>query len=190
MICGIDEAGRGCVAGSLFIAAVALERALYDSFAALGIKDSKKLSFDKRNKLERVIKSFLESNNGFYKIVSFSANHIDSHGLGTSIKLGLQNLYDAAKNKGAKEIIFDGNSNFNIQGLRTMIKGDSKHALIAAASILAKCEKDREMLAYDKILPYFDFKNNKGYLTKIHKEKIKIHGYSDIHRKSYNIKIL
>ncbi|MWV62302.1 ribonuclease HII [Helicobacter saguini] len=190
MYCGIDEAGRGCIAGSLFISGVVLDSKFLCSFKNLGIKDSKKLSYENRNVLSTKIIDFLESNNGFYLTLSFNSNEIDSKGLSTCLKNALIALREFAQTHNSQKIIFDGNTNFGVGGIDTLIKGDSKNVLIAAASILAKCQKDTEMIEFDKIYPQYDFKKNKGYLTKSHIDSIKQYGLCEIHRKSYHIKSL
>lgn len=190
ILCGIDEAGRGCVAGSLFISAVILDSMFLESFRALGVKDSKKLSYENRNILAIKIIDFIESNNGFYLTLSFDSKIIDSKGLSACLKNGLLSLRDFATSHNAKKITFDGNTNFGVRGISTLIKGDSKDVLIAAASILAKSAKDTQMSEFDTLYPQYDFANNKGYLTKVHLDSIKTHGLSEIHRKSYHIKSL
>ncbi|RDU64236.1 ribonuclease HII [Helicobacter didelphidarum] len=190
IFCGIDEAGRGCIAGSLFIAAVILSHDKIDRFRALGIRDSKQLNYKERMNKKDSINDFLRSNHGISMILNFSAQEIDKYGLSKCMQKGLTTLYNFALTNQSCEVIFDGNTNFGIQNLQTLIKGDSKNILIAAASILAKCAKDCEMIEYDKLFPQYEFKNHKGYLTAIHKERIKKYGYCEIHRKSYHIKNL
>ncbi|RDU72750.1 ribonuclease HII [Helicobacter aurati] len=187
MLCGIDEAGRGCVAGSLFMAAVILPSDCIADFALLGIKDSKKLSFAMRNEIAQKIMTYLNLHRGFYKIIQYDAKQIDSLGLKHCLKESLQELYHFAIQKDSHSIIFDGNTNFGITNVSTLIKGDSLNILIGAASILAKFSKDKEMLTLHEIVPQYDFKNNKGYLTKTHKQRILKFGYCDFHRKSYRI---
>ncbi len=188
--CGIDEAGRGCIAGSLFIACVILDNKYKVEFKKLGIKDSKKLNESQHKKLADEINIFLSSYNGFSKIVRFNSYEIDSMGLGVCIKQGLLELQAFANTYNCKNIIFDGNTNFGVNEITTIIKGDSKETLISAASILAKNSKNIEMNTLHKQYPLYDFKNNKGYLTKKHKDSIIRYGYTKEHRKSYNIKSL
>ena len=190
LICGIDEAGRGCVAGSLFLACVILDTSHFEDFWQLGIKDSKKLTSHKRNHIAALIKDFLKQNLGYAKILSFCSETIDNKGLSHCMQMGLMQLFSYAKEKQCYKILFDGNTNFGIKGIETMIHGDSKHVLIGAASILAKESKDSEMLAQHKIYPHYNFKENKGYLTKEHINSISQYGYTPIHRKSYYIKAL
>lgn len=190
LICGIDEAGRGCVAGGLFICGVILDSKHLDNLKALGVKDSKKLSYANRNILYYKIIDFIESNAGYYHILESSPNDIDKYGLKLCLKNSLQKLKDFAIAKNAKKITFDGNTNFGVKGISTLVKGDSKDVLIAAASILAKYSKDAQMLTLHTLYPQYDFKNNKGYLTKAHTDSIKANGLSPIHRKSFLIKEL
>lgn len=187
MLCGIDEAGRGCVAGSLFMAAVILPAQYLKNLVLLGVKDSKKLSFDERNDIARCIIDCVELYDGFYKIVESSSSDIDSLGLRECLRRSLQELCDFAFSKDSKSTIFDGNTNFGVLGVNTLVKGDSLNVLIGAASILAKFHKDKEMLYLHEIEPRYDFKHNKGYLTKSHKQSIREYGYSKFHRKSYKI---
>lgn len=86
--------------------------------------------------------------------------------------------------------VFDGNCNFKIPHLKTLVKGDSKLHAISAASILAKSAKDAEMLTLDKEYPQYGFAHNKGYGTKAHLSAIKQYGFCKIHRKSYHIQSL
>lgn len=175
-ICGIDEAGRGCVAGDLCIAACVLKKEI------VGLKDSKKLSFKKRELLyEEIVK------NSKYLIVSFTSQKIDEIGLSSCFKEALSKI---ANEFLGFELIFDGNTNFGIDGITTVIKADSSYQAVSAASILAKVTRDREILKYDQIYPQYGFAKHKGYGTKEHVEAIKKYGYSNIHRKSFKIKDL
>ncbi len=190
LICGIDEAGRGCVAGSLFIASVILDECHFESFKKLDIKDSKQLTQAQRQERADSIQEFLKEHEGKAKIVSFDSVSIDSKGLAQCMQMGLKELLLHAQKNQCKSIIFDGNTNFGLHSIETLIKGDSKHVLISAASILAKMSKDSEMLALHDLYPQYNLKSNKGYLTKAHIESIAKHGYSLVHRKSYHIKAL
>lgn len=190
ILCGIDEAGRGCIAGSLFMVAVILPSNYTQDFALLGIKDSKQLSFETRNNMAQKIITYLAANRGFYKVVQCNEREIDKLGLRCCLRICLQRLSYFAREKGVDNIIFDGNTNFDIPNVETLIKGDRINTLIGAASILAKFNKDKEMLGLHKIVPQYDFHNNKGYLTKKHRERILQYGYCEFHRKSYHIKSL
>ncbi|STQ86458.1 ribonuclease HII [Helicobacter muridarum] len=189
MLCGIDEAGRGCVAGSLFMAAAILPSRCLDNLTSLGVKDSKKLSFEARNDIAKRIMEYIELNGGFYKISQSSPSDIDSLGLRECLMRNLQELRDFALCKGSVSIMFDGNTSFGVLDVDTLVKGDSLNLLISSASILAKFYKDKEMLCLHEIDPRYGFKHNKGYLTKMHKQSIREFGYSEFHRKSYKISL-
>lgn len=175
-LCGIDEAGRGPIAGDLVIAGCILNSCID------GLNDSKKLSEKKREALYEII-----IKNSTYHIVKFSANEIDENGISTCMKRGLQEIM---KNLACKEYLFDGNSNFGVAGLPTMIKADGKIAEVSAASILAKVTHDRNIIKDAKKYPQYQFEKHKGYGTALHVEMIKKHGYCEIHRKSYRLKAL
>ena len=174
-ICGIDEAGRGPMAGPLVMAGVVLKENIE------GLNDSKKLTPKKREALfdEIIDKSI-------YKIVEVDNKTIDEKGLSFAIKFCLNEIISSIP---AERYIFDGNSKFGFD-IETMIKGDSKVAEISAASILAKVTRDRYMIDISKNYPEYGFEKHKGYITKAHIEAVKKYGYSDIHRKSYKIKSL
>ena len=174
-ICGIDEAGRGPMAGPLVMAGVVLKENIE------GLNDSKKLTPKKREALfdEIIDKSI-------YKIVEVDNKTIDEKGLSFAIKFCLNEIISSLP---AERYIFDGNSKFGFD-IETMIKGDSKVAEISAASILAKVTRDRYMIDISKNYPEYGFEKHKGYITKAHIEAVKKYGYSDIHRKSYKIKSL
>ena len=176
MICGIDEAGRGPIAGPLVMAGVILKEEIE------GLNDSKKLSEKKREILfEEIIQK------SEYKIVEVDNHTIDEKGLSWSINFCLNQIVNSLK---SDKYIFDGNSKFGVDILETMIKGDSKVAEISAASILAKVTRDRFMVKIADKYPNYSFKKHKGYITKQHIEEIKKFGYSNIHRTSYKIKSL
>jgi len=174
-ICGIDEAGRGPMAGPLVMAGVVLKKNIE------GLNDSKKLTPKKREALFEEIKA-----NSIYKIVEVDNKIIDEKGLSFAIKFCLDEIIKSIE---AKRYIFDGNSKFGFD-IETMIKGDSKVAQISAASILAKVTRDRYMIEIVKKYPEYGFEKHKGYITKAHIEAVKKYGYSEIHRKSYKIKAL
>ncbi|EDM23676.1 ribonuclease HII [Caminibacter mediatlanticus] len=185
-ICGIDEAGRGPIAGPLVMAGVMflMENGKWkmsnEYFEKL--TDSKKLSPKKREELFEVIKE-----NSIYHIVFIDNETIDKKGLSFAIKFGLNEIISKIN---AKEYLFDGNTNFGIKKIKPIIKGDLKIKEISAASILAKVSRDRFMIEIDKKYPEYNFKKHKGYITKEHINLIKKYGFSDIHRKSYKLKAL
>ncbi len=177
ILCGIDEAGRGPIAGDLVIAGCILVQNIE------GLNDSKKLSAKKREMLyERIITS-----DAHYHIVKFSASEIDENGISKCLKNGLVEILESLK---ADEYLFDGNTTFGVQNLQTMVKADGKIAEVSAASILAKVTHDRDILQEAKKYPEYGFEKHKGYGTKLHIEMIKKYGYSPIHRRSYRLKAL
>lgn len=179
-LCGIDEAGRGCIAGSLFVCGVILHNTPQDILKRL--KDSKKLHTKKRQSLALELQKTAQ-----FHLVKKNANLIDAKGLSLCIKESLQEILQVLN---APFYVFDGNCRFGINSLKTLIKGDSKIKAISAASILAKYAKDCEMEALDSIYPHYNFKNNQGYGTKAHLNAIAKYGYCKEHRKSYQIKSL
>jgi len=176
MICGIDEAGRGPIAGPLVMAGVVLKENIS------GLRDSKKLTEKKREELFDEIIQKSE-----YKIVEVDNKTIDEKGLSFAIKFCLDTIINSIS---AEKYIFDGNSKFGVEILETLIKGDDKVAEISAASILAKVTRDRFMIKMAEIYPNYSFAKHKGYITKQHIEEIKKYGFTDIHRKSYKLKAL
>lgn len=175
-LCGIDEAGRGPIAGSLVMAGVILKTDIP------GLNDSKVLSEKKRESLFPII---LE--NSRYHIVSFTALQIDEMGISKCLAAGLNSIM---QHLDSKDFLFDGNSTFGVRGLRTMVKADAKIPEVSAASVLAKVTRDREMVELAKKFPEYGFEGHKGYGTEAHVEAIKRHGYCEIHRRSFKLKAL
>lgn len=175
-LCGIDEAGRGPLAGPLVMAGVVLHKLIP------GLNDSKKLSEKKREALFDLI-----IENSQHKIVRFSAEEIDVRGLSACLKKGLETILDTLD---ADDFLFDGNSKFGVNGLRTLIKADALIPEVSAASILAKVTRDREMVAIDALYPNYGFAGHKGYGTATHVQAIQKYGYCEIHRKSFKLKAL
>jgi len=184
-ICGIDEAGRGPIAGPLVVAGCVFKkengRLKIENHLDL-LNDSKKLSAKKREELFEIIKETCE-----YHLVFVDNKTIDEKGLSYAINYALNEI---KKNLKTEKYLFDGNSNFGVSGIETIIKGDAKIKEISAASILAKVSRDKFMLEIADKYPMYNFAKHKGYITKEHIEEIKKHGYSDIHRKSYRLKAL
>jgi ribonuclease HII len=175
-LCGIDEAGRGPIAGDMVMAGCILHTNID------GLNDSKKLTEKKREALYELIIKDSE-----FHIVKFSPQTIDADGISLCIKRGLEEII---KNLKCEEYLFDGNSNFGVAGLPTMIKADGKVAEVSAASILAKVTHDRDILLQAKEYPQYQFEKHKGYGTALHVEMIKKYGYCEIHRRSYKLKAL
>ena len=176
MLCGIDEAGRGPIAGDLVMAGCIL------NVVVDGLNDSKKLSEKKRESLYELIVP-----NAEFHIVKFSAQEIDENGISLCLASGLREIMSTLD---ADEYLFDGNTTFGVEGLETMVKADGKVAEVSAASILAKVTHDRDILKEAKKYPEYQFEKHKGYGTALHVEMIKKHGYCPIHRRSYKLKAL
>ena len=178
MLCGIDEAGRGPIAGPLVVAgAILLEE-------ITGLNDSKVLSEKKREKLfeEIIIKSK-------YHIVFSSAKQIDEKGLSFCLKNSIMEIMEILKND-CNSFLMDGNTTFGIVDLTCKIKADATVPQVSAASILAKVSRDRYMLNISKDFPNYDFAKHKGYGTKAHVDAIKQFGRSSEHRVSFKLKAL
>lgn len=176
-ICGVDEAGRGPLAGPVCAAAVILPVGV----VIPGLDDSKKLTEKKREALYDVIKETAVS----YGIAFASENEIDEMNILNATFLAMKR---AVEKLGVKPdlALIDGNQKPHT-GINevTVIKGDGKSMSIAAASVLAKVTRDRYMIELDKKYPQYEFKKHKGYGTKLHYEKILEYGISDVHRKTF-----
>ncbi len=181
LICGIDEAGRGCIAGSLFVCGVACSEAILREIS--GLNDSKKLTRKKRDEIYRF--ALLREIPHF--VAKFSANQIDENGISKCIATALTQIM---ANLNAQNYIFDGNTSFGISGIKCVVKGDSAIPQISLASIIAKSLKDKESDELHQIYPQWGFDKHKGYGTKEHIQAIKAHGFSAVHRKSFKIKEL
>jgi len=176
LLCGIDEAGRGPIAGPLVMAGVILHAPVD------GLNDSKKLSEKKRETLYGLITA-----NAAYHIVRFSAQQIDDDGISVCLASGLREIM---KVLGEADYLFDGNSTFGVRGLRTMVKADAEIPEVSAASILAKVTRDREMVALAETYPQYGFEKHKGYGSAAHIEAIRTHGYCAVHRRSFRLRAL
>lgn len=176
-ICGVDEAGRGPLAGPVCAAAVILPRGLEIE----GLNDSKKLSEKKRDQLyDKIIDSAVS-----YGIAFASVEEIESLNILGATYLAM-NRAVAKLDKAPALALIDGNRNTGIKcESRTVIHGDAKCASIAAASILAKVTRDRYMLEMAEKYPEYSFDKHKGYGTKVHYAAIREHGMSPIHRPSF-----
>jgi ribonuclease HII len=174
VLCGIDEAGRGCLAGPLVVAGAILHSDID------GLDDSKKLSEKKRLKLFDEVKE-----KSTYHIVSIDNHTIDEIGLSASLQKAIKEIMDAID---SSEYLMDGNTTFGISNLDCMIQADSKVPTVSAASILAKVTRDEYMKSLDDEV--YGFSKHKGYGTKVHVEAIRVHGYSQYHRKSFQVKSL
>lgn len=183
VICGVDEAGRGPLAGPVCAAAVILP----EDTVIEGLDDSKKLSEKKR---ERLYDEITEKATA-YCVAYGTLEEIESVNILEATFIAMNRAIDGLKVKPDFAII-DGNR--VPKGIKvpcaTLVKGDSKSMSVAAASILAKVTRDRLMLTYDEKYPQYNFKKHKGYGTKEHTELLKQYGPSPIHRLSFLKNIL
>jgi len=173
-LCGIDEAGRGPLAGALVMAGVILRNPVD------GLMDSKKLTEKKREILFPLIQE-----NAEYHIVSFSAEEVDALGISQCLQQGLLSIQ---KHLPEVDYLFDGNSTFGVDNIATMVKADDKIPEVSAASILAKVTRDREMVAMAEKYPQYGFEKHKGYGTKAHIEALLTYGRCEIHRQTFRVK--
>jgi ribonuclease HII len=182
-ICGIDEVGRGCLAGPVFAGAVILPK----DFDSELIRDSKKLSEKKRLEAFELIKENALS----WSYCHITQDIIDSENIQ---KATYSAMYHSIKNLDIKpqHLLVDGNVFENKTEIphTCVIKGDNKYLCIAAASIVAKVIRDDYMVKLDKFYPKYNWKSNKGYGSKEHIEKILSEGITQHHRKSFLKKIL
>lgn len=183
IICGIDEAGRGPLAGPVCAACVVLPKGVVIE----GVNDSKKLSEKKRDALFDVIKEKALD----YGIAFASEKEIDEINILQATFLAMRRAVEKLEKVKPDFALIDGNKKPGLEiAERTIIKGDSKSANIAAASILAKVTRDRYMLEMAEKYPEYRFEKHKGYGTKLHYEMIEKYGLCDIHRKSFLKKVL
>ncbi len=181
-ICGVDEAGRGPLAGPVCAAAVIL----HPGQIIEGVNDSKKLSEKKREMLFDVIKNEVLD----YSIAFSTVEEIEDMNILNATMLAMKRAVEGLNVK-ADYALIDGNRlpPLNIE-CEYVIKGDAKSMSIAAASILAKVSRDRLCYEYAKKYPQYGFDKHKGYGTKLHAERIREYGPCEIHRMSFLNKIL
>lgn len=177
IVCGIDEAGRGPLAGPVCAAAVILP----DGCIIEGVNDSKKLTEKKREQLFDVIKETAVA----YSIATADEKEIDEINILQATYLAMNRAFRGLSVRPDMALV-DGNRDPSL-GIptRTIVKGDANSMSIAAASILAKVTRDRFMLEMDKKYPEYQFAKHKGYGTKLHYEMLDKYGASEIHRMSF-----
>ncbi|MGN1329121.1 MAG: ribonuclease HII [Eubacterium sp.] len=182
IVCGIDEAGRGPLAGPVYAAAVVLPK----GHIIEGVNDSKKLSEKKRELLfDKICSEAI-----CYNIGIATEKEIDEINILQATFLAMKRAVEGLDTKPDIALI-DGNRKpgLDIEEC-TIVKGDAKSANIAAASILAKVSRDRYMLEMAEKYPEYQFEKHKGYGTKLHYEMIEKYGISEIHRKTFLKKVL
>lgn len=176
ILCGIDEAGRGPLAGPLVVAGAVLHRPV------AGLADSKKLTEKKREALFDLITA-----SSHYHIVVTPHDEIDAIGLSAALARSLRQIVACIP---AESYLMDGNSTFGVTGIATLVKADATIPQVSAASILAKVTRDRIMRDLAPLYPAYDFAGHKGYGTARHIAEIRINGLCPIHRRSFVVKSL
>lgn len=177
---GCDEAGRGCLAGSVYAAAVILPSDYQNEL----LNDSKKLTAKKRYALREEI----ERDAIAWAMGIVTPEEIDKINILNASFLAMHRALDQLQVR-PEAVIVDGNRFKPYQDLpsTTIVKGDGKYLSIAAASILAKTYRDDYMLSLAEEYPQYDWQSNMGYPTKKHRQAIREHGITPYHRKSYNL---
>lgn len=177
---GCDEAGRGCLAGPVFAAAVILPT----NFTHEVLNDSKQISEKKRYEL----RTFIEDHALAHAVASYTPAEIDEVNILNASIYAMHRALHALEQK-PEHIIIDGNrfKPFLDIPYQTIVKGDGKYLSIAAASILAKTYRDDYMKSIHEEFPMYDWSKNKGYPTKAHRAAIKKHGITEYHRKSFRL---
>ena len=177
IVCGVDEAGRGPLAGDVYAAAVVLN----DEVLIEGLNDSKKLSEKRREELFDVIVEKADA----YCVATASVSEIDALNILQATMLAMKRAVEGLGIKPDMALI-DGNRLPQLDcPEQYVIKGDATSASIAAASVLAKVSRDRYMKQIAEQYPQYAFEQHKGYGTKLHYEMLKKHGISDIHRRTF-----
>lgn len=177
VICGVDEAGRGPLAGDVYAAAVILN----DSILIPGLNDSKKLSEKKREALYDIIIEKADA----YCIATASVREIDEINILQATMLAMKRAVEGLCIK-CEYALIDGNKIPSLECKADyLIKGDAKSASVAAASVLAKVARDRYMKNIAEAYPQYAFEKHKGYGTKLHYEKILEYGPSEVHRLTF-----
>jgi ribonuclease HII len=179
--CGVDEAGRGPLVGSVVAAAVVLDPAK----PITGLKDSKKLTPKVRDELYDIIIRDSKA----WSIAEASAVEIDSINILQATMLAMKRAIEGLEKTLGRlpdRALIDGNRcpKVNIS-MEAIVKGDSKVAAISAASILAKVTRDRDMQALHEAYPVYGFNQHMGYPTPVHLESLKLHGPCPLHRKTF-----
>jgi ribonuclease HII len=177
---GCDEAGRGCLAGPVFAAAVILPKNFRNEF----LDDSKKLSARQRDRLRPII----ETQAIAWAVSSVSAPEIDDINI---LRASILAMHKALKALSVMPqlLLIDGNRFTLYEGIphRCIVKGDGEYMSIAAASVLAKTYRDDFMMTIHEEYPLYNWNSNKGYPSKLHRERIIEHGICPYHRRSFNL---
>ena len=178
---GIDEAGRGNLSGSLIFVGAKVKEGVSLEDISIAV-DSKSTSKKKRKLIYDQIIDLVD-----YEVIEIYPKFIDDAGLSSACSTSLTKIKERFP---TDKILYDGKTTFKVNGIETLIKADAKVSIVAAASIIAKVQKDLRMEVWDEKYPEYDWKNNAGYGTAKHIEAIIEHGYTEQHRRSFNVKKL
>lgn len=190
-IIGVDEAGRGPLAGPVYAASFAVRRSFHSTHAfkkfIRGVKDSKQTSKNRREKWLGKIKDLEETGNIKFAFHSSSNKSIDKGGIELSIKECVERSLSGLGCRESSEVLLDGRlkAPSKFRNSKTIIRGDEKIPVISLASIIAKVTRDEYMKEQSEKFPEYGFETNVGYGTPSHIEAIKKNGISPIHRKSF-----
>jgi ribonuclease HII len=185
-IAGIDEAGRGPLAGPVAVGAAIIPDSFNKRFFK-GIKDSKQLTEEERELWYSLAKEAKKKGELDFKVCLVSEKVIDRHGISFALRLGIRRCLSGLGASPDDQIFLDGSlkapTEFKHQ--LTVIKGDEKIPVISLASICAKVIRDRKMVKLSKRFPRYDFHINKGYGTRAHMSALLKYGSTELHRKSF-----
>lgn len=180
VVVGLDEVGRGPLAGPLSVGAVVLDPA---AGPVAGLDDSKQIPEAKRAPISEAIKSSARA----YAVVHVPPQDIDEYGIMACLKKAFRSAIEQIEQQGVEVevVLLDGNPLGIDPREVNVVKGDARCASIAAASVIAKVERDAMMIEYDKLYPGYDLASSKGYGSARHRQAIQEKGLSPIHRRSY-----
>ncbi|MEZ4103263.1 MAG: ribonuclease HII [Candidatus Paceibacterota bacterium] len=189
-VVGIDEVGRGPVAGPVYVCALMIEAQKLEEFinsTGLPLRDSKKLTEKMRKKWFDKIQEYAKLGFLKYVVSSASSSEIDSKGIAVCIKASAQaSVLKLNLDKEKTKVFLDGGLSVSSDFIQeTVIKGDENIPVISLASIVAKVLRDEKMEDYAKKYPEYLFEKNKGYGTKAHLDAVKKFGLTELHRKSF-----
>ena len=178
LVAGVDEAGRGPLAGSVVAAAVILD----SHQPIVGLTDSKKLSADRRAQLEVEIKDRALA----WSVAESSHGEVDELNILQASLLAMRRAVLGLAIR-PLQVLVDGNRLPDLDGytMQAIVKGDLSESCISAASILAKEHRDRQMFELDRLYPEYGFARHKGYPTALHRERLSQHGVTPAHRRSF-----
>ncbi len=187
-VCGIDEVGRGPIAGPVTVGLTLYKKSLSKTFSHIPLLDSKKLSPQKRRLIFKELQKYKKEGKVFFTTASVRAREIDEIGISKAIRKAISRVLSRVEiNPKDILVLLDGGLKApeRFVNQQTIIKGDTKERSIAFASIVAKLTRDSHMELRSSDYPEYGLEQHKGYGTKDHYKAIKKHGISPIHRKSF-----